>query len=212
VRTPTLPALLLIALVAGCGDSRRGPAAGAQEAVTAPSQAPSEETAAERRAKREHREPGTVEIAAIDWSSAASMPRVDPSVLPAQSRQAIERATLPVLLPRDEALLASATVTAGPAWYAVALHGDGHHVSIHGTKQMVHQPALAADVPPEQRRAPGETTITRTHGIVTVSFEAFGASYTIDVECDRPMDDVRCTEDAYALSIHDGLGLVGGAQ
>ena len=209
MRTPTpLLASVVIAVIASCGDSGRAPAGGAQEALAAPS----EETARERQAKREHREPGAVEIAAIDWARAASMPRVEPSALPAQSLEAIERATLPVLVPRDEALLASATVTAGPAWYAIALRGDGHHVSIHGTKQMVHQPSLAADVPPERRRAPGETSITRTHGIVTVSFEAFGASYTIDVECDRPMDDARCTEDAYALSIHEGLGLAGGAQ
>jgi hypothetical protein len=211
VRTPT-PTLLAIVpavvLIAGCGDTGRAPASGAQEAITAPSEA----TVAERQAKREHREPGTVEIATIDWTSAASMPPVAPSALPAQSQDAIERATLPVLVPRDESLLGSATVTAGPAWYAVSMHADGHHVSIHGTKQMVHQPSLAADVPPERRRAPGETSITRTHGIVTVSFEAFGASYTIDVECDRPMEDTRCTDDAYGLSIHESLALAGGAQ
>jgi hypothetical protein len=188
---------------------------GAQVAPTAgeegaPAEAPTD-TEAERRAKLAHREPGSTEEAEIDWSDAATHPRADVSTLSAEARAAIAGVTLPVLLPRDAALLAGAVITRGPTWYAASLHPSGHHVSIHGTKLEVHHPALVDSIPEERRPRPGQTTLSRTHGIVSVAFQAFGASYTLDVECDAPESDVRCTEDAYALALVEGLGVAGGA-
>lgn len=202
-----LPLLVAaLAVLAGCADSSTDGAAPVRSPLA------DESPGAEREAKRVWREPGSTEVAAIDWSSAAEHPRVDPSSLPAEARQRLDSITVPVLLPREPALLGHVTLTSGPTWYAAAFHPEGHHITIHATKLGVHRPALAEEIPPERRRRAGEPEITRTHGIVTVMFEAFGASYTIDVECAAPLEDVRCTEDAYALSVFEELGVAGGVQ
>jgi hypothetical protein len=166
---------------------------------------------AERQAKQAHRESGETEVLAVDWRDAESHPRTDTSALSEDARAAALAATLPVLLPRDAALLTGATLTHGPTWYAASLHPEGHHITINGRRLAVHQPALSDDVPPDRRRQPGELSLSRTHGIVTGAFEAFGVSYTFDVECAAPSTDVRCTEDAYARSLFETLGVAGGA-
>jgi hypothetical protein len=172
---------------------------------------PAGETA-EARAKQAHREPGTTEDVEVDWSDAASHPRADVSGLSDEARASVEASTVPVLLPRDRALLQGAVITHGPTWYAASLHPTGHHIRIDGRRRVVHQPGLEASVPEERRRPPGATSLTRTHGIVSVAFDAFGAAYVLDVECEAPTTDVRCTEDDYARSLVRGLGVAGGAR
>jgi hypothetical protein len=214
-----IAAISLLVALSGCTDGPAENTGGSRQAQVAPSSgdepdpivAPDEDNAAERQAKQAHREPGSTEEMEIDWTDAASHPRADTSSLSDDARAAVEAATLPVLLPRDASLLTGAVVTRGPTWYAASLHPAGHHITINGRKLAVHQPSLANDVPEDQRRQPGETTLSRTHGIVDVAFEAFGASYTLNVECEAPTSDVRCTEDEYALSLVRDLGVAGGA-
>jgi hypothetical protein len=50
--------------------------------------------------------------------------------------------------------------------------------------------------------------ISRTHQIVTLSFSRFGVGYTIDVECARPMEDTRCTEDGYVKKLYESLAVL----
>ncbi len=214
------PILLLAALAAGaCTDAHGDHAAASRQAQVERSSgdepahivSPDEGNAAERQAKQAYREPGSTEVQAVDWTDAASHPRADISSLSEDARVAVESAPLPVLLPRDPALLTGAVITRGPTWYAASLHPAGHHITIHGRTLAVHQPALAAEVPEDRRRQPGETSLTRTDGIVNVAFEAFGVSYMLDVECEAPATDTRCTEDDYAESLVRDLGVAGGA-
>jgi len=215
-------ALLAIGLIAaGCGDSEEragasaqptvGPTGGGEPVAEPPASTP-DEVAREREAKRTWREPGSTEVSAIDWSAASTRPRVDPAVLPEAARALLPHITLPVLLPPDPAMLRGAVLTRGETWYAASLHPEGHHVAIHGSRLAVHHPDLANSIPEDRRRRPGEPELTRTHGIVSVSFDVFGASYVLDVECAAPTTDTRCTEDAYALSVFEGLGVAGGAE
>jgi len=208
--------LLLFGLVA-CTDGPSESTEGSLQGAVSPSSgdepgpAVAADNAAERRLKRAHREPGTTEEMEIDWSDVASHARADTAPLSEEARAAVEAATLPVLLPRDAALLAGAVITGGPTWYAASLHPSGHHITINGRRVAVHQPALAADIPEDRRRQPGETSLSRAHGIVTVAFDAFGVSYSLEVECEAPTTDERCTGDEYGPSLVRGLGVAGGA-
>jgi hypothetical protein len=216
---PLVITVTILLALSGCTDGAAENAGSSSQAQVAPSSgdepdpvvAPDEDNAAERQAKQAYREPGSTEEMEIDWTDAASHPRADASSLSEEARAAVDAATLPVLLPRDASLLTGAVVTRGPTWYAASLHPAGHHITINGRKLAVHQPALANDVPEDERRQPGETTLSRTHGIVSVAFDAFGASYTLDVECEAPTSDERCTQDDYALSLVRDLGVAGGA-
>lgn len=170
-----------------------------------------EGNARERAAKRAHRPAGTTEVARIDWSDASTRPRVDTAPLSAEARAVVAASTVPVLLPRDPALLRGAVLTRGDTWYAASLHPEGHHVTVLGRALAVHQPTLEESVPEAARRRPGETSLTRVDGIVTVTFDAFGAAYTVNVECDAPATDARCTGDDYANALVRDLGVAGGA-
>ena len=45
---------------------------------------------------------------------------------------------------------------------------------------------------------------------MTVSWRAFNASYSLDIECAKPLADPRCTEDEFALQTVERLGVIGG--
>ena len=65
---------------------------------------------------------------------------------------------------------------------------------------------------------PGEALIrdrflvTRTHGVVSLSFVDFGVAYSVDVECARPEDDARCTNNDYVLTLAESLAVLGGKR
>jgi hypothetical protein len=172
-------------------------------------EADADRAAAEEDAKRQWRDPGTTEMMEVSWADATRHRRVDATPLPAQERAKLASISLPVLLPADASLLGRAVLSHGSGWYAASLHGDRHHIALHGTHLAVHHPELRAEL--EGVELP-PVRIARTHGIVTASFEAFGASYAVDVECDAPMSDPRCTDDEYVRTVVDGLGVAGGAD
>ena len=57
---------------------------------------------------------------------------------------------------------------------------------------------LDPDLAPATWRAPtwSEPYVSRNEGIAEATFLAFGASYTVSVECADPERDVRCTGEA----------------
>lgn len=183
---------------------------GQAQVVAAGGDTPHTDPATERHAKQAYREPGSTEERSVDWAEADAHARADASELSPEAQAAIAAAPLPVLIPREAALLTDAVVTRGPTWYAASLHPEGHHVRINGRRLAVHRPSLSDRVPDEARST--EPSVSRTHGIVSVAFARFGASYTLDVECAAPDTDARCTEDAYALSLVQDLGVAGGAR
>ena len=91
--------------------------------------------------------------------------------------------------------------------YSASLAPEGHHVYIAGIRLVHEYPQIeldeAGDALLEQ-----PYRLSRTHQIVTLSFSRFGVGYTIDIECAKPMDDPRCTEDAYAIGIYESLALL----
>lgn len=57
-----------------------------------------------------------------------------------------------------------------------------------------------------------EPRISRSRGIVSASFHAFGVAYVVEVECAKPFDDPRCTEDDYVRDVVADLTVAGGAS
>ncbi len=143
----------------------------------------------------------------IDWDAASAHSALAASSLDADARAALASAVVPVLLPNDPELLAKARVTTGPNWYAVSMDLGDHLVYVQGSRTSFELEQVELD------RAGDDLTkrpylLTRTHQIITMAFERFGAGYGIDIECARPMDDKRCTEDAYARTLWDKLAVV----
>ena len=152
---------------------------------------------------------GQLTIQEIDWAAAKRHPWLDPAMLPASAREALAEAVVPALLPAQPALLASMQVTRGPHWYAVSMDDGEHSLYIQGSRTAMEYAQIELDEAGDAlTKRP--YMITRTHQIVTIAFERFGAGYGIDIECRRPMDDPRCVEDDYAHALMKTLGVAGG--
>lgn len=104
------------------------------------------------------------------------------------ARAAADASGLPLLLPDDAALVASAQVTSGDGWIAASMQADGLHVAVHGLAVAIEWPSLLAEV----GGALDAVRVAHSHAIWTVSFEAHGMAWALDVECASGPADARC--------------------
>jgi len=127
--------------------------------------------------------------------------------LDAESRAALERAAFPVLL--FPARWTSQVMSIeGQRWVAVAAHDDGLHVSLHGSD--VAHPDLRED---EVANIPTPTTLVRgspawitlNEQIRSAAWHEGAVAWSLEVECDRPFEDTRCTEDEFVRALAETL-------
>ena len=138
----------------------------------------------------------------IDWA-AADRARV-PTKLSFIDSARIAAVPLPVLLPLDAPPVDRATLTQGPEWFTIAMHGGGVHVAVHGSHRAIVRPDLADTVKSDAPR------VSRSHRIWSLAFERFGVAYLIDVECEAPSTDARCAGPRYIESLYASAAVVGG--
>ena len=151
-------------------------------------------------------EPGSSSRAQREGSTRTDLPatlrRLD-----ADSRAALERAAFPVLL--FPARWTSQVMSIeGQRWVAVAAHDDGVHVSLHGSD--VAHPDLRDD---EVANLPTPTTmvrgspawITLNEQIRSAAWHEGAVAWSLEVECDRPFEDTRCTEVEFVLALAQTL-------
>lgn len=117
--------------------------------------------------------------------------------LSTEARATADASPLPLVLPADDALLASAVVTSGDGWIAASMQADGLHIAVHGLALAVEHPGLLAEV----GGAFDEVRVAHSHAIWTVSFEAHGMAWALDVECATGPQDDRCTSPSAARAL-----------
>lgn len=126
------------------------------------------------------------------------------------SRQALARTPITPLFFGTEPDGHAATITAGTHFYAVSLPRDGHTLALHGVDQIhvtVEDESDAEGSPPTSNDAVRgrPALILVNEGIRSVAWEEDGAYWSLEVECERPFEDVRCTEDGYLLDEAEAL-------
>ncbi|MFP4600213.1 MAG: hypothetical protein ACLFVJ_18305 [Persicimonas sp.] len=209
--TPVFGLIAALA-IAGCAaddDSDSSTTANTQALETAPDDPapdlePDFDPQRERAVKKawQERTP-TPKVSEIDWKEAAAQPHLPAGLLDAQDEERLSRSPVPALVPERADLLDGATVTTGPHWYAVSLDGRAHDVYVSGTRMAFEVPSVK--LPAERAE---DFRITRNELIASLAFNAYGAAYVIEVECARPSEDARCTEDDYIVGLANDLGLV----
>lgn len=208
--TPLLGIIAALA-IAGCADDEpdSSTAANSQALEAAPTDPapgfePDFDAQRERAVKKawQERTP-TPKVSEIDWKEAAAQPHLADGLLDAQQERRLSRSPVPALVPERADLLDGATVTTGPHWYAVSLDGEAHDVYVSGTRLEFEVPSVK--LPAERAE---DFRITRNELIASLAFNAWGAAYVIEVECARPSEDTRCTEDDYIVELANDLGLV----
>lgn len=95
-------------------------------------------------------------------------------------------------------------------FYNLSITGPDIVIEVFGTR-LAH--AVAPD-PATARRlragGPGGFRITRTRYGQEVTFNRYGAAYSLTIECDAPESDPRCTGEAYARQLADSLLIAAG--
>lgn len=141
---------------------------------------------------------------------AAPLARADVrQTLSDQSRDAVARSPVATLFFGTEPDGRAAVITAGPHFYAVSLRREGHTLALHGVDQ-VHAEVEDEDgegAPPTSNATVRGTAalLLVNEGIRSVAWEEEGAYWALEVECERPFDDVRCTDDAYLFAEAEAL-------
>lgn len=207
---------LMVGLSVACSESSPDDSSSTDQALAAPERPESTPEALDPDFDPEHeraikkqwqeRHSAQTQIADIDWEAVDREIAMDVALDP-DERETLQRAQVPVLLPDNDPLIASATFTSKDDWYAAAMEGDGVSVYVSGTrKEFVHTSIDARKIDAQQPR------ITRNELIMTMAFKRWGAAYVIEVECARPSEDSRCEHDGYIRELGRSMGLVGGLR
>ena len=121
---------------------------------------------------------------------------------------------LPVLIPGTDALGldSNARVLLFPRenFYNLSITAPGLLIEVFGTR-LAH--ARAPDPLSTRRLSAGDGNgyrIGATEYGRELSFNRYGAAYSITVECDRPETDARCRNDAYVRGLADSLIIAAG--
>lgn len=153
----------------------------------------------------------TPAAAAVDWDAANRA--IDRSRLRASNIKfgiSADTMALPVLLPSDPTLAASASYLRGDGWMVVNLSDADKQIVIHATTAGFVAPA---DIAAALRRRPSfESTVV--DGIRSITFTRYGVYYAIDVECRVPprteSSGSPCMNDDQARALWNDLETVGG--
>lgn len=149
------------------------------------------------------------EIQEIDWEAAEAYRKLDGASVPASLEQTYSESPVPVLLPDEKEALESLQPTVGENWYAALFHLDGREVTIEGDR--VARMAPDFELPKAgQEQADEGFLVTQTDAVLTVSFTAFNAAYSIDVECKHVDERGTCTDKSFALELANDLAVLGG--
>lgn len=118
-------------------------------------------------------------------------------------------APLPVIYPATlsaEQWRDKIKVTVGEHWYAIAMQDGDLNVYLQGTRTRFEHPSMELDAQGEALIKDAPYVVSRTHGILTLSFERFGGlGYHIDVECRGHVEDPRCADETFIVSLYDSL-------
>ena len=145
-------------------------------------------------------------VEASSWPTAIDT--VALSTLDQESRSAVGRSPVPVLVPKRPELLRAGKVMAEENWSAFNASHDGLTVNVSASRiEQQHK-----DIPAQKgkhviRGANG--WITKNESIWSATWRELGIWYSLDVECGEPTDK-RCDSDTIITSLASDLVFVGG--
>jgi hypothetical protein len=119
------------------------------------------------------------------------------------SRAAAMASPVPVLLFAGE-WSARSIVTSGAGFYAISAREGELTLSLHATN-VVHHPGDGSHARREHEVRGQPALVLVNEGIRSVTWSEGAVSYAVEVECARPFEDPRCTEDLFVLGIANAL-------
>lgn len=144
-------------------------------------------------------------VSPVDWEEANDFVRLEAEVAGEKAAANLSQAEIPALVPARAELLQEATVTGGETWYAVSMQGEGVTVYVSGNNKEVVVPGL--EIAEKYPGIQDDFRVSRAEGIASLTFNAFGVAYLVEVECAEPASDARCTGDDYVISLANDLAI-----
>lgn len=161
--------------------------------------------------------PGThaIDDARVVWPAREAIATSVVAKMSPDALDAVSRAALPVLMPRQGSFAEKAKVITKPAWVAVSTRptgeDDGLTISISATKLVHRVPGVDPARATSSVRDGKPAWITQNEGIWSVTWDENGVSYVVDMECSRPGEDARCANQDRVVALVEDLVFVGGS-
>lgn len=150
----------------------------------------------------------------VIWPAAAAIDSDAFSRLRVSEQQKIDRAPVPVLVPKTKGLLENLEIVVREQFVAASGDGTGEHEGVHvfvSATKLAHR--YSSHKPIERthtvRSLPG--WVLQNEGIWSANWEEHGVSYLVEVECSAPGSDNRCANSDYLMKLTNELSFVGGS-
>lgn len=144
----------------------------------------------------------------VRWPEAATRDVGAYEALDARSREAIDQAPVPVLVPALDVELDERRVMHGPEWAAFWGKREGVTITLQASRMARVHPGVRPQPGPHTLRG-REGFVSRNEGIWTASWIEHGVAYDLGLEC-APVDAPPCDDQASIEALAEGLVYVGG--
>jgi hypothetical protein len=146
----------------------------------------------------------------IQWPKPNAQHQKPSTPYPAVLTQGIKEVKLPVYIPNTFAYDEKMTVVADENFYTISFSLQGASVAISGDK--TYQESISSPNPEFKKimKSSPPVAITQAEGIMSAEFNRHGVNYAIEIECDSPKKDTRCTQPTLINELYSRLIMVGG--
>ena len=148
----------------------------------------------------------------VDWSSVTSKSGQQKASAPYPKvlTEGIKEVHLPVYLSSAYIYDKSMTVVADKDFYTISIELEDAVVTFSGDR--TYQESVSPKNPEFQKIAKATPPVeyNSAEGIMSAVFNRHGVNYMINVECEEPKKDKRCTETSLISSLYTSLTMVGG--
>jgi len=149
-------------------------------------------------------------ILPVDWSKVTKSQQKTSAPYPKVLTEGIKDTHLPVYLSKQFAYDENMVVVAEKHFYTISMDLEGATLSFEGDRTF--QESVSPNNPEFRKIAKATPPVEyiASEGMMTAEYTKNGINYTINVECEAPKKDKRCTEKTFIKSLYSHLVMVGG--
>ena len=145
----------------------------------------------------------------IKWPKPNAKQQKPSTPYPDVLTKGIKDVKLPVYIPNSYAYNKSMIIVADENFYTISFFFKGATIMVSGDK--TYQESVSNN--PEFKamlKATPPVSFEQEEGIMTAEFNRHGVNYSMDIECEKPKTDERCTEKTLIQDLYNRLIMVGG--
>ena len=146
----------------------------------------------------------------ITWPKPNAQHQKPTTPYPTVLTQGIQEVRLPVYVPNAYAYSNNMDVVAEDDFYTISFPLQGATVIVSGDKTYQESISSSNSEFTQMMKASPPVSITQAEGIMTAEFNRHGVNYSIEIECDKPKKDARCTQPTLINELYSRLIMVGG--